>query len=222
MDRELYEAARQGSLFRVNEFIKQCADWNYGMCGAAQGGHKELVDLFVKNGANDWNRGMYGAVKGGHKELVDLFVKNGANAWNWGMCDAAKGGYKELVDLFVKKGANNWNCGLELSNTPSLKIFFIDQGADIIAHFPLFYKDICRLYHLPNGILINKLLRRYIALFKGSKLRNEKVIINDIYETTLDQVFISPPGTIVKFRNETHVIKGHIFYLLKSRNPQFK
>ena len=168
MDRELLEAARQGSLFRVNELVRQGADVNSGMCGAAYGGHKKLVDLFVKKGANDWNLGLY------------------------------------------------W------SKTISLKIFFIDQGADDIDEFPLFYKDICRLYHLPNGILISKLLRRYIARFKGNKLRNEKVIINGIYESTLDQVFISPPDTIVKFRNETHVIKGHIFYLLKSRNPQFK
>jgi len=277
MDRELLEAARQGSLFRVNELIMKGADvnygmygaaeggnkelveffihkegawdwnwgmvcaakggykdlvdlfvkkganaWNWGMHSAAEGGHKELVDLFVKKGANNWNNGMYCAAEGGHKELVDLFVKKGANDWNGGMYGAAEGGHKELVDIFVKKGANDWNYGLYWSKTTSLKIFFIDQGADNINEFPLFYKDICKLYHLPNGILINKLLRRYIARFKGSKLRNEKVIINDIYESTLDQVFISPPGTIVKFRNETHVIKGHIFYLLKSRNPQFK
>ena len=195
MDRDIFEAARQGSLFRVNELVRQGASVNYGMYGAAQGGHKELVDLFVKKGANYWNSGMRGAAEGGHKELVDLFVK---------------------------KGANEWNGGLLWSKTISLTIFFIDQGADSIRYFPFFYKDICRLYHLPNGVLINKLFRRYIARFRGNKLRNEKVIINGIYESTLDQVFISPPGTIVKFRNETHVIKGHIFYLLKSRNPQFK
>ena len=195
MDRELLEAACQGSLFRVNELVRQGAYVNSGMYGAAEGGHKELVDLFIKNGANDWNDGMLGAAGGGHKELVDLFVK---------------------------KGANDWNDGLELSKTTSLKFFFIDQGANNINEFPLFYKDICVKFNLPNGVLINKLLRRYIARFKGSKLRNEKVIINGIYESTLDQVFISPPGTVVKFRNVDYKIKGHIFYLLKSRNPQFK
>ena len=167
MDRDLYEAARQGSLKRVNELIEQ-----------------------------------------------------GANVNN-GMYDAAKGGHKELVDLFIKKGANEWNGGLFWSTTTSFKIFFIDKGADNLLYFPLFHRDICVKFNLPNGVLINKLLRRYIARFKGSKVRNEKVIVNDIYESTLDQVFISPPGTIVKFRNETHVIKGYIFYLIKSRNPQF-
>ena len=249
MDRELLEAACQGSRERVNELVRQGADvnsgmygaakggykdlvdlfikkgatdWDWGMVCAAKGGHKELVDLFIKKGANHWNLGMCSAAKGGHKELVDLFIKNGANEWNYGMLGAVQGGYKELVDLFVKKGANEWNGGLLWSKTISLTIFFIDHGADNIIYFPLFYKDICVKFHLPNGVLINKLLRRYIARFRGNKLRNEKVIINGIYESTLDQVFISLPGTIVKFRNETHVIKGHIFYLLKSRNPQFK
>jgi len=222
MDRELLEAARQGSLESINELIKQGANVNFGMFGAAEGGHKELVDLFVKKGANNWNYWMCGAAKGGQKELVDLFVKKGATDWNWGMRCAAKGDHKELVDLFVKNGATDWNDGLYWSKTTNLKIFFIDQGADDITYFPQFYKDICVKFHLPNGVLINKLLRRYIARFKGNKLRNEKVIINDIYETTLDQVFISPPGTVVKFRNVDYKIKGHIFYLIKSRNPQFK
>ena len=219
----MYGAAQGGHKELVDLFVKKGAnDWNGGMYNAAYGGNKELVDLFVKNGAKNWNLGMYYAVEGGHKELVQLFIEHGANNLNYGMCIAAEGGNKELVDLFVEHGANDWNTGLAYSENISLKIFFIDHGADNIAYFPLFYKDICVKFNLPNGALINKLLRRYIALFKGSKLRNEKVIINDIYETTLDQVFISPPGTIVKFRNETHVIKGHIFYLAQSRNPHFK
>src|SRR3989344_596329 len=201
MDQNLYEAARQGSLFRVNELVRQGINVNSGMYGAAEGGHKELVDLFVKQGANSWDWGMYGAAEGGHKELVDLFVKNGANNWDWGMIGAAVGCHKKFVDFFIEHGAYDWNAGLFWSKIISLKIFFIDQGADNINEFPLFYKDICVKFHLLNGVLISKLLRRYIARFKGSKLRNEKVIINDIYETTLDQVFISPPGTVVKFRN---------------------
>src|SRR3989344_333706 len=100
MDRELLEAARQGSLESINELIKQGANVNFGMCGAAEGGHKELVDLFVKKGATDWNWGMRCAAKGDHKELVDLFVKNGATDWNDGLRGAVQGGHKELVELF--------------------------------------------------------------------------------------------------------------------------
>ena len=103
MDRELLEVARQGSLFRVNELVRQDANVNYGMRGAAEGGHKELIDLFIKKGANDWNTGMWYAAEGSHKELVDLFIKRGANDWNNGMYGAAQGGHKELVQFFIKK-----------------------------------------------------------------------------------------------------------------------
>jgi len=219
----MYGAAEGGHKELVDLFVKKGANnWNLGMCSAAEGGHKELVDLFVKKGANDFDNGMHCAVKGGHKEIVELFIKHGANNWNWGMYGAAEGGHKELVDLFVKKGANNWNDGFFYSKTTSLKIFFIDKGANVRDYFPQFYKEICVKFHLSNGVLVSKLLRRYIARFKGSKLRNEKVIINDKHETTLDQVFISPPGTIVKFRNVDYQIKGYLFYLIKSRNPHFK
>ena len=195
MDRELLEAACQGSRERVNELVRQGADVNSGMCGAAEGGRKDLVEFFIKKGAKNWD---------------------------WGMIGAAVGCHKKFVDFFIEHGAYDWNAGLFWSKIISLKIFFIDQGADDIDEFPLFYKDICRLYHLPNGILISKLLRRYIARFKGSKVRNEKVIINDKHESTLDQVFISPPDTIVKFRDVDYQVKGYIFYLAQSRNPHFK
>ena len=40
---------------------------------AARGGHYKLVELFISKGANDWNYGMQGAAEGGHKDLVKWF-----------------------------------------------------------------------------------------------------------------------------------------------------
>jgi hypothetical protein len=48
-------------------------DNNKAMRGAALGGHKDLIELFINLGANDLNRGMGGAAEGGHKDLVDWF-----------------------------------------------------------------------------------------------------------------------------------------------------
>jgi hypothetical protein len=48
------------------------------MRGAARGGHKELVDFFIKKGGKDWNNGMYGAAEGGFQKLVDFFIQKGA------------------------------------------------------------------------------------------------------------------------------------------------
>ncbi len=45
------------------------------MCGAAEGGHKDFVEFFIKKGANNWNWGMGSAALGGHKDLVEFFKK---------------------------------------------------------------------------------------------------------------------------------------------------
>jgi len=65
------------------------------------------VEYFVSKGANDWNHGMCGAASGGHTNLVMYFVSKGANNWNWGMREAAFGGHMDLVKYFVSKGAND-------------------------------------------------------------------------------------------------------------------
>ena len=54
------------------------------MRGAARGGHKDLVNLFISKGANDWDMGMHGAAQGGHKDLVEYFISKGANNWDYG------------------------------------------------------------------------------------------------------------------------------------------
>jgi len=47
---------------------------------AARGGNIDLVDWFISKGANDWNYGMNGAALGGHKELEEWFKqKIGSN-----------------------------------------------------------------------------------------------------------------------------------------------
>ena len=42
-----------------------------------------MVEFFVERGADDWSLGMGGAAQGGHRELVDYFIELGANNWYW-------------------------------------------------------------------------------------------------------------------------------------------
>ena len=95
--------------FFIDKDIKNglANDWDWGMYGAALGGHKELVEFFIEKGANMWNRGMMYAAEGGHKELVDFFIEKGANTWNWGMHRAAIGGHQQLVEFFIEKCIEN-------------------------------------------------------------------------------------------------------------------
>ena len=78
---------------------------------AAKGGHRDLVDFFIKKGAKDWNLGIYGATQGGHMDLINFFIDKGADI-NWGLETAARGGRRDLVDFFIQKGADNWVGGL--------------------------------------------------------------------------------------------------------------
>ena len=49
------------------------------MTFAAEGGHQQLVELFILKGANCLNQEMYGAARGDYKELVEFLIEKGAN-----------------------------------------------------------------------------------------------------------------------------------------------
>ena len=85
---------------------------NRAMQLAARGGHKDLVEFYIKKGATTWNLGLQGAAEGGHKGLVDFFIEKGARNWEWGMYGAAQGGHQDLVKFFIDKGARNWDFGM--------------------------------------------------------------------------------------------------------------
>lgn len=78
-----------------------------GLCYAAEGGHRHLVNVFI-NQCTNWKLAMAYAATGGHKHLIDFFIAKGANYWNMAMAYAARGGHKDLVDLFITKGASNF------------------------------------------------------------------------------------------------------------------
>jgi hypothetical protein len=85
---------------------------NWCLFHASEGGHRDLVNLFITKGATDWNWALQAASCGGHRDLVDFFIAKGANHWDWALEGASRGGHRDLVDLFIAKGANNWNLAL--------------------------------------------------------------------------------------------------------------
>jgi len=125
-------AAKKGCLDLVEYFIKQGADnCNLGLRYAAKGGHRDLVDFFIKKGASCWNLGMAEAARGGHRDLVNFFVEKGANHWNYGLYKAAKGGHRNLVDFFIEKGARDWKWaskGATKAGYEDLVVFFKNKA----------------------------------------------------------------------------------------------
>ena len=98
-------------LIKYLDLVK--GNYNTAMKLVAQGGHQDLVDFFISEGADNWDWGMQVAARGGHQELVDFFISKGARDWNMGMRGAAQGGHRDLVDFFISKGARYWNSGME-------------------------------------------------------------------------------------------------------------
>jgi hypothetical protein len=109
------EGACEGGHKKIVEQMIElgATNWNLGLKGACHRGHKEIVDLMIERGATDWNEGLYWACEGGHKEIVELMIERGATDWNGGLREACQGGHKEIVDLMIERGATNWIWGLE-------------------------------------------------------------------------------------------------------------
>jgi hypothetical protein len=63
-----------------------------------------------------WNSGLFGACVGGHLQLVNLMIENGANAWNNSLKGACIGDHISLVNLMIKKGATQCGCGKSIQD----------------------------------------------------------------------------------------------------------
>jgi purine nucleoside permease len=105
-------ACRGGHLDLANLMIANGAtNWDRGLREACRGGHLDLANLMIANGATNWNRGLHGACRGGHRTLVACMIGKGASTWNRGLWEACRHGHGDLVSLMIKKGATNCVCG---------------------------------------------------------------------------------------------------------------
>lgn len=131
----------------IEKISHSMTDLNYGLSGAAKGGHRGLIDFFVSKcnefGVNiDWTWGLLSAVKCTddtvRRDLVDYFIENGANNWNTAFEYAARSGHLDLVDFFISKCSEeglrvDWNAGLlQATKAANLDLveFFISNGAN--------------------------------------------------------------------------------------------
>lgn len=109
----LLKAADLDDLQLVHYFIyKGATDWQGLVQKAASQNNQKMLDLIHKHNLLNPNWGMYGAAIGGHSELVKHFIDKGADQFNWGMYGATKGNHRTLIEYFIDKGANDWNLGM--------------------------------------------------------------------------------------------------------------
>ena len=92
--------------------IKMNLNWNYGLDGACEGGHIDIIRVMIEKGADHWDWALFGASKGGHIDIVKFVIEKGTCNWDWGLEGACIGGYMNIVKLMIEKGCNDWNGGL--------------------------------------------------------------------------------------------------------------
>eukprot|EP00027_Filamoeba_sp_ATCC50430_P001713 CAMPEP_0168556582 /NCGR_PEP_ID=MMETSP0413-20121227/8961_1 /TAXON_ID=136452 /ORGANISM="Filamoeba nolandi, Strain NC-AS-23-1" /LENGTH=280 /DNA_ID=CAMNT_0008587541 /DNA_START=290 /DNA_END=1132 /DNA_ORIENTATION=+ len=133
MDQGLAHAAKGGHQDLVEWCLQNGAkDLNAGLMGAAYSGNKPLVEYFVQKGADQWTESFWQAAEAGHKNLVDYFLDKGASNINYGMVVAAKGGHKDLVEYLHQKGGYDLGLALAWAATHGHKEvvqYLLDKGS---------------------------------------------------------------------------------------------
>jgi ankyrin repeat protein len=72
-------------------------------------GNLELAKLMIKKVDNFLYWGLWGAYQGGHLDLVEWMILKGANDRNtlWGACQA---GNRDLAEIMIQRGADPDKC----------------------------------------------------------------------------------------------------------------
>jgi len=75
-----------------------------------------IVQLMFDKGATNYNWGLEGAALGGHMDIVQLLLSKGADP-DAGLESAAEGGHMDIVQLMLSKGATNLDSALETAES---------------------------------------------------------------------------------------------------------
>jgi len=100
--KQLENACKEGKDYKlVYSLLKQGADVDWGLQGACQGGHTELVQLMIRSGARNFRKGLTGACEGGHKDLAQMMIQRGANNLEWGLHAACKNNHYDIANMIM-------------------------------------------------------------------------------------------------------------------------
>lgn len=85
-----------------------------GMIYATRGGHLDLVQYFISQGARSWKNGMREAARYRQLSMIPLFIRKAEendcleSMWEWGVSGAIRGGHLDLVQFFIDRGSKCW------------------------------------------------------------------------------------------------------------------
>ncbi len=114
----LQEYCINNDLMKIRKFNKMNLYWDWGLYGACEGGHMDIVRFLIEKGADQWDWGLSYACRGGHMEIVKLMIEKGCKWLNGGLSNACKHGHMNIVKFLIEKGASvcgyGYGCGRSL------------------------------------------------------------------------------------------------------------
>ncbi len=97
----------------LKEYVNDIPSFrHWGLIGACEGGHLELVNMMLELGAQNYYEAIFYACKGGNIDIINIIFNSGVNDYNRGLYGACEGGHIEVVKMMILLGANNYNEGL--------------------------------------------------------------------------------------------------------------
>ena len=87
--------------------------FNWGLVGAAKGGHMHIVKLMIEKGASNYVVAANFAVQHGHINIVKFLLDKGVGYWYDSlMCTAATYGHIDIVYLMLTHGATKYKAAM--------------------------------------------------------------------------------------------------------------
>ena len=134
LDVGLLISARKGNRELVDFYLKKGANPIFTTIGALQGNQLDLFQEFNKKQEISANNGLEYSAQAGNKELMNLFIRKGADEYNAALRSAALTGQRHVLDFLIQKGANDWQGALNYAvegGRKELFDFFLLKGAKI-------------------------------------------------------------------------------------------
>lgn len=110
---DFFDVCEKGDMDHITSFCARqgYVNWDYGLRGACFGGHLDIVNLAILNGATELSSGLRNACYNGHFEIARFLISKGANNLNLALYDACYSGNIKLVKLMISKIKGNTKDG---------------------------------------------------------------------------------------------------------------
>lgn len=161
----LYEAAKKGDTDMIHRLIddreEEYIEWGSALQGAAEGGHRQLIDYIINRYHPNLAHGLLGAVDSGNTDVIDYIIDKGADEPFLTLDEAVASNQLEIVRYVLNLYKYSNRQILEVLDT-AIK----HDNLDIFKLLLEFINDYIEMGYIEMGVLIGE-----TAKFGSSKVQ---------------------------------------------------